>query len=314
MSDAVAISGGDRPAQKVDGVEVRPHTAHGTPAIEWVARAGLRGMWFVLIPALLAGLVSRFLVPTAAEARGTWAEPLARFGDDHEVVVLVALYLLFSFLVRYWHAWLPGGRFLAPAPIDSIRAPSRRTASLVAVMALAAALAVVVRGVLFGSYRVLSASMLPTLEPNDLLGGSRLAYGGARVPERGEIVVFKKPEGIEGPDRLIKRVLGIPGDRIAMNAGHVVLNGVQLPSCDAGTYLYPVPDGAVRGRLSVEFLEDRAYLTVFSPGADPWPNTYDVKPVETDARNTRLRKVKAPIVRQSRSTGRKWLSRAIGKR
>jgi len=103
---------------------------------------------------------------------------------------------------------------------------------------------------------------------------------GAGAPARGDIVVFKKPEGIEGPDRLIKRVLGLPGDRISMNGAHVVLNGTQLPSCDAGTYLFPVTDGAVRGRLFVEFLEDRAYLTVFSPGSEPWPFTYEVKPGE----------------------------------
>jgi signal peptidase I len=281
VSDTVAISGGERPLRGNEDVEVRARETPRVPVIESLARAGLRGMWFVAIPALLAGLVLRYLVPTPAEAQGTWADRFARFADDHEVILLVGIYILFSVLARYWYLQLPGGRLLTPEPVEVSAGTSRkRNATLVAVMAVAAVLAVVVRGFLFGSYRVLSASMLPTLEPNDLLGGSRLAYGGARVPERGDIVVFKKPEGIDGPDRLIKRVIGIPGDRIAMNGGHVVLNGIELPSCDAGTYLYPVPDGAVRGRLSVEFLEDRAYLTVFAVGPDPWPVTYDVKPGE----------------------------------
>jgi signal peptidase I len=78
----------------------------------------------------------------------------------------------------------------------------------------------------------------------------------------------------------VKRVIGLPGDRITMNGGHAVINGWQVPSCDAGTYLYPIPGGAVRGRLSVEFLDDRAYLTVFSPSPDLWMESYDVKPGE----------------------------------
>jgi signal peptidase I len=281
LSDAVIISGEERTSEEraptTSARETRP-----VAVFDVLARGSLHGLWFVVIPGLLAGLVSRYLVPTQAAARGTWAEWLARFGDDHEVLVFIGLFLLFSSLIRYWHAWLPAGRYLAPAPAEHVeRASGRRSnARFIAIVVVAAAPAVILRGYLLGSYRVLSASMLPTLEPNDLLAGSLASYKGGRMPERGDIIVFKKPEGLEGPDRLIKRVIGLPGDRVSMNGGHVLLNGVQLQSCDAGLYLYPVTDGAVRGRLSVEFLEDRAFLTVFSPMSESWDGTYEVKPGE----------------------------------
>jgi signal peptidase I len=295
LNDSFIMSGDD--ARSTEKNRAATHPVAGQPArvqrVDALVRAGLRGMWFVAIPGLLAGLVVRYLVPTVTESHGTWAEGPARFADDHEVLVAMGLFLLFSVLTRYWFRVLPSGRFLVPSPVAravGAAGGKKRNALFVATIALAAIGAVVVRGVFFGSYRVLSASMLPTLEPNDLLAGSRVAYGfrfgstapwfGARAPKRGDIVVFKKPAGIDGPDRLVKRILGLPGDRIGMNGGHVVLNGVQVPSCDAGTYLYPVTDGAVRGRLSVEFVDDHAYLTVFAPGPDPWPFTYEVKPGE----------------------------------
>jgi signal peptidase I len=253
-----------------------------TPRIEVALRVGLRIMSYIVMPGLLAGLVMRYLVPTQAEAQGTWAEGMARVGSEHALWCTTGLFVLLSALLRYWCPRLPVGRYFAiPIPVETTR---RSNTGFVVMLAVAAVAAVVARGFLFGNYQVLSASMLPTLEPEDLLGGNKLAYGlgsiGARPPARGDIVVFKRPEDIQGPDRLVKRIIGLPGDRITMNGGHAVINGWQVPSCDAGTYLYPIPGGAVRGRLSVEFLDDRAYLTVFSPSPDLWQESYDVKPGE----------------------------------
>ncbi len=41
------------------------------------------------------------------------------------------------------------------------------------------------------------------------------------APERGDIVVFEGPEGQD----VVKRVIGLPGDTIAVEGGRVVLNG-----------------------------------------------------------------------------------------
>jgi signal peptidase I len=85
------------------------------------------------------------------------------------------------------------------------------------------------------------------------------------------------------PEFLVKRILGLPGDRIGMRGGSPTINGWTVPSCDAGAYLYERPGGEVRpfqARLRVEFLDDRTYLTVRSTVTSPFDGPYDVKPGE----------------------------------
>jgi signal peptidase I len=150
-----------------------------------------------------------------------------------------------------------------------------------------------VRSRVFETYSVLSGSMLPTLAPQDLVLGNRLAYrtsGGdpnARLPRRGDMIVFKSrsvdnAQQEDAPEFLVKRVIGLPGDRMSMRNGIPVINGWTVPFCDAAEYLYVVPGGenGLSGRLLVEFLEDRSYLTVHAAGAPPFTATYEVKPGE----------------------------------
>ncbi len=78
-----------------------------------------------------------------------------------------------------------------------------------------------------------SGSMRPTILEGDRIYVNKLAFG-LRVPfttswithwdtpQRGEIVTFKSPaDGI----RLVKRVIGLPGDRIAMQGNQLIING-----------------------------------------------------------------------------------------
>ena len=85
----------------------------------------------------------------------------------------------------------------------------------------------------------------------------------------------------QGEEGRVKRVVGLPGDRIGMRGPTPVINGWVVPACDAGDYFYLMSDGerAVHGRLRVEFLEDRVYLTIHAP-TRPFPETYLVKPGE----------------------------------
>ena len=81
-----------------------------------------------------------------------------------------------------------------------------------------------------------SGSMWPTILEGDRIFVDTLAYGlripfttvwlrDWEAPKRGDIITFASPnDGI----RLVKRVIGIPGDRIAMFAGTVQRNGVLL--------------------------------------------------------------------------------------
>jgi signal peptidase I len=84
--------------------------------------------------------------------------------------------------------------------------------------------------------------MLPRLMNGDYLLAAKWPYGIsrhslpfdlplpdgrvlARTPARGDIVIFKHP--VDGRD-YIKRVIGVPGDRVAVIGGAVVLNGVRV--------------------------------------------------------------------------------------
>jgi signal peptidase I len=172
------------------------------------------------------------------------------------------------------------------APLFKSRAV-RQSVSLVAGIALAVLAASALRASVVQTYRVLSSSMLPTLQPLDHVVGNKLAYGlqlpgskrTAQPPKRGEVVVFHR-DGVE----LVKRVIGLPGDRITMYAGHPAINGWLLPSCSVGTYFYMDHGGRyVGGRLAVEFFAGQTYLTVYKPVVAPEQQrfeVYDVKPGE----------------------------------
>lgn len=102
------------------------------------------------------------------------------------------------------------------------------------------------------TFRVPSASMAPTLKPGAEVTVDLHAYG-ARRPAVGDIVVFHPSRGADGAtpkcavagegagtrrpcgvptrresgQKFIKRVVGLPGDRIAIVGGHVIRNGAR---------------------------------------------------------------------------------------
>lgn len=74
--------------------------------------------------------------------------------------------------------------------------------------------------------RVDGFSMKPTLQDGEFVLVNRLAYHFG-APERGDIIVFHFPLDPASQD-LIKRVIGLPGDTITVNAGVVSINGQPL--------------------------------------------------------------------------------------
>ncbi len=108
----------------------------------------------------------------------------------------------------------------------------------------ALAIALVIRTLLFQPFNIPSGSMIPTLLIGDYVFVSKYAYGysnysmpfGPNVfngrilatpPKRGDVVVFKLPRDNETD--YIKRVIGLPGDRIQMIEGRLYINGVVVP-------------------------------------------------------------------------------------
>lgn len=100
--------------------------------------------------------------------------------------------------------------------------------------------AVVVRTFLYEPFNIPSGSMIPTLLVGDYLFVSKYSYGYSRhslpfsppifngrvfesQPERGDVAVFKLPSDNETD--YIKRIIGLPGDRIQIVAGILHING-----------------------------------------------------------------------------------------
>jgi signal peptidase I len=113
-------------------------------------------------------------------------------------------------------------------------------------------IALVVRTLFFEPFNIPSGSMKPTLLVGDYLFTSKYAYGyskhslpfspplfGGRVledlPQRGDVVVFKLPS--DGRTDYIKRVVGLPGDRIQMRDGVLHINGEAVTKERVGGFV-----------------------------------------------------------------------------
>jgi len=79
-----------------------------------------------------------------------------------------------------------------------------------------------VRPFVVEAFYIPSESMVPTLRVGDRVLVNKFIYRFTE-PERGDIVVFESVEG--GGQDLIKRVVGVPGDRIAVRGGRLFVNG-----------------------------------------------------------------------------------------
>ena len=110
-------------------------------------------------------------------------------------------------------------------------------------------------------FYVPTGSMQPTLAIGDAFVAAKFPYGYSRysvpfgigpastnrllqkMPEQGDVVVFRLPR--DPSQTYIKRVIGVPGDRIQMNAGRLWINGKQLPLRSDGQGKVESEDGAI---------------------------------------------------------------------
>lgn len=129
-----------------------------------------------------------------------------------------------------WAVAIAGAVHCYRVASTSDRPPSRRWFSrwygLVAVWAFPVVLAVVIRGLLWEPFNIPAASMEPTLLVGDHLFVSKFAYT-VGDPQRGDLVVFISPE--DNRTNYLKRLLGVPGDRLQWQSGALYLNGDPLP-------------------------------------------------------------------------------------
>ncbi len=132
-------------------------------------------------------------------------------------------------------------------------------------------IAVGIRTVAFEPFNIPSGSMIPTLLIGDYLFVSKYSYGYSRyslpfapnlfdgriflrMPNRGDVAVFKWPH--DNQTDYIKRIVGLPGDRIQMKSGQLYINGAVVPRQDAGDYTADEQGSRTVARLYVETLPD----------------------------------------------------------
>ena len=110
------------------------------------------------------------------------------------------------------------------------------------------------RSLVVAPFSIPSGSMLPTMAIGDYLFVTKWPYGFSRysfpfqfpsfdgrifgrLPSRGDIVVFKKPgENVDW----VKRVIGLPGDTVAVDNGQLVINGRRVKRSDQDFAAIPV--------------------------------------------------------------------------
>lgn len=96
-------------------------------------------------------------------------------------------------------------------------------------------------------YQIPSGSMLPTIQLQDRILANRLVYRLHPV-ERGDVIVFMPPVAIDPETPYVKRVIGLPGDRVEVGHGKTLVNGEEfvVPTASSPTYTRPVetvPEG-----------------------------------------------------------------------
>jgi signal peptidase I len=122
---------------------------------------------------------------------------------------------------------------------------ARSVLSAVGQFVVIIAVVVLTKTVAAEPYYVPSGSMQPTLLIGDELGVSKFSYGYSRyslpiaigpswpqrlfgrMPQRGDVVVFRLPR--DPSQTYVKRVIGLPGDRVQMHDGRLWINDTMLP-------------------------------------------------------------------------------------
>ncbi len=112
-------------------------------------------------------------------------------------------------------------------------------------------------------FRIPSGSMMPTLDIGDFILVTKFSYGirlpqvqrkilDLGTPQRGDIVVFRPPWA--PGEHWIKRVVGLPGDRVLVNGENILINGQPVEVRSLGPYQ------TNRGDRDAELLRNNAIL------------------------------------------------------
>lgn len=105
----------------------------------------------------------------------------------------------------------------------------------------------VLRSFIVEPFRIPSGSMLPSLHVGDFILVNKFGYGlrlpiinqkllDIDSPQRGDVMVFRFPH--DASINFIKRVIGLPGDRVEYKNKILYINGEQVPQEEATSYTF----------------------------------------------------------------------------
>ncbi|HEX5448271.1 MAG TPA: signal peptidase I [Candidatus Saccharimonadales bacterium] len=146
----------------------------------------------------------------------------------------------------------------------------RSALSTIGLLLSAFVIAVLLNTFVIQSYQVDGQSMEPTLQNDDRLIVNKIPRTIARidghqyVPHRGDIIIFNKSNlpGFVGTKQLIKRVIGLPGDRVVVSDGEITIYNSAHPQGfnpdTTGDYRISAP--ATNGNVDVTLKSDELFV------------------------------------------------------
>ena len=185
-----------------------------------------------------------------------------------------------------------------------------------AVLVQALLIATAVRTFGFQSFNIPSGSLVPTLLPGDYVFVSKYAYGYSHFslpfdavqfsgrlfgaePKRGDIVVFHNTRD-DGKD-YIKRVIGLPGERIRITDAMIFIDDVPVRKVRAGSFETDKPDHVLRrvpryretlpngvSYDTIEIEDGRAYLSNTGEYVVPAGNYFMMGDNREDSQDSRV--------------------------
>lgn len=139
--------------------------------------------------------------------------------------------------------------------------------SWIKMILIAAFVAWIINSFILININVPTESMVPTIEANDRMFAFRLSYVFSE-PERGDIIVF---DGTDEDKRLVKRLLGLPGETIEAKNGQVLIDGQVIDDYtseiteDFGPYTIPESHYFMMGDNRDNSKDSRFYTNKFVP-------------------------------------------------
>jgi signal peptidase I len=155
--------------------------------------------------------------------------------------------------------------------------------------------ALLIRGVLIEPFKIPSGSMIPTLEIGDQIFVNKFIYGvqipfthftlplAVRQPKGGDVIVFKN-EHVRPEVDYIKRVIGVPGDRVEQQGHTLLINGKPLErEVERENYIFMGREGSKDWQQSTkalvrEKIDGVVHRQLESGGMRDWPQPAIVPP------------------------------------